>query len=148
MLADWQAEARDKAAAEQATKIVDRIKLGENLATIAKSMGVAVKVSSPFARSTGDEANDVPSSLATLLFAIKRGEATTAPNDSTTNPGHVVAVVRDIQPADPLADPDGTKKMTDELSQSIAQDLVAEFRKALEGQIAVTIDSKAIEATN
>jgi peptidyl-prolyl cis-trans isomerase D len=148
VLADWQAEARDKAAAEQAAKIVDRLKLGENLATIAKSMGVAIKVSSPFTRSAGDEANDVPPSLATLLFAIKRGEATTSPNDSTTNPGHVVAVVTDIQSADPLADADGTKKLADELSQSIAQDLVTEFRKALEGQIAVTIDSKTIEATN
>ena len=148
VLADWQAEARDKAAAEQATKIVDRIKLGEDLSAIAKSMGVAVTRSSPFTRDAGDEANNVPPSLANLLFAVKRGEAATAPNDSTTNPGHVVAVVAEIQPANPLADADGTKKLADELSQAIAQDLVGEFRKALEGEISVTIEPKAAEPTN
>ena len=42
-----------------------------------------------------------PPSLANLLFAVKKGEAATAPNDSGTNPGHVVAVVADIQPANP-----------------------------------------------
>ena len=148
VLADWQAEARDKAAADQAAKIVDRIKLGEDLTAIAKSMGVAVTRSSPFTRDAGDEANNVPPSLASLLFAVKRREATTAPNDSTTNPGHVVAVVAEIRPANPGADADGTKKLADELSQAIAQDLVGEFRKALEGEISVTIEPKAAEPTN
>src|SRR5262249_3033310 len=50
VLADWQAEARDKAAAEQANKIVSRVKLGEDLTAIAKSMGLAIKRSSPFTR--------------------------------------------------------------------------------------------------
>ena len=148
VLADWQTQARDKAAAEQAAKIVDRVKLGEDLTSIAKSLGVALKHSSPFTRDAGDEANDVPSSLATLMFTVKRGEATTAPNDSTTNPGHVVAVVAEIQPANPTADADGTKKLANELSGSIAQDLVAEFRGALEGEITVTLEAKATEATN
>jgi peptidyl-prolyl cis-trans isomerase D len=148
VLADWQLEARDKATSEQAGKIVDRIKLGEDLKTIAQSLGVAVKLSSPFTRDTGDEANDVPPSLATLLFAVKRGQAATAPNDSATNPGHVVAVVAEIQPANPTADAAGTKKLADELSQTLAQDLLGEFRKALEGEISVTIEPKGTEVTN
>ncbi len=148
VLADWQAEARDRAAAEQAAKIVDRIKLGEDLKSIAQSLGVAIKHSSPFTRDTGDEANDVPASLATLLFAVKRGQAATAPSDSTTNPGHVVAVVAEIMPANPLADAGGIKKLADELSQTMAQDLVSQFRKALEGEIAVTIEPRATEVSN
>jgi peptidyl-prolyl cis-trans isomerase D len=148
VLADWQAEARDKAAAEQANKIVDRIKLGEDLKTIAQSLGVALKLSSPFTRDSGDEANDVAPSLATLLFAAKQGEAATAPNDSPTNPGHVVAVVTQILPADPTADPEVVKKLSHELSGAIAQDLVAEFRKALEGEITVSIQPKAADVTN
>ncbi len=143
--ADWLAEARDKAAGEAATKIVDRIRLGEDLGTIAKSMGVAVTLTSPFTRDAGDEANGVSAALANLLFAVKKGQAATAPNDSGTNPGHVVAVVTDIQPANPGSDADGTKKLGDELNRAMAQDVVAEFRKALEGVIPVKIEPKAVE---
>ena len=143
--ADWLAEARDKAAGDAANKIVDRIKLGEDLGTIAKSMGVAVTLSSPFTRDAGDEANGVSPALANLLFAVKKGQAATAPNDSGTNPGHVVAVVTDIQPATPDSDADGTKKLGDELNRAMAADIVAEFRKALEGVIPVTIEPKAVE---
>jgi peptidyl-prolyl cis-trans isomerase D len=143
--ADWLAEARDKAAGEAASKIVDRIKLGEDLGTIAKSMGVAVTLTSPFTRDAGDEANGVSAALANLLFAVKKGQAATAPNDSGTNPGHVVAVVTDIQPANPGSDADGTKKLGDELNRAMAQDVVAEFRKALEGVIPVKIEPKAVE---
>jgi peptidyl-prolyl cis-trans isomerase D len=148
VLADWQAEARDKAAADQATKIVDRIKMGEDLKTIAQSRGVALKYSSAFTRDAGDEANDVPPSLASLLFTVKRGQAATAPNDSAANPGHVVAVVAEILPANPATDAEGVKKLADELSQTLDQDLLSQFRKALESQIAVTIEPKAAEASN
>jgi peptidyl-prolyl cis-trans isomerase D len=148
VLADWQAEARDKAAADQATKIVDRIKMGEDLKTIAQSLGVALKHSSAFTRDAGDEANDVPPALASLLFTVKRGQAATAPNDSAANPGHVVAVVAEILPANPATDVEGVKKLADELSQTLAQDLLSQFRKALESQITVTIEPKAAEASN
>ena len=149
VLADWQAEARDKAAAEQANKIVDRIKLGEDLTAISKSLGLAIKRSAAFTRDAGDEANDVPPALAALLFAVRRGQAATAPDDSAANPGHVVAVVEAIQPADPSGDAEGTKKLADQLSGSIAQDLVAEFRKALERETTVTLEPKAAtEVTN
>jgi len=146
VLADWQAEARDKAAHDMAAKIVDRVKLGEDLGAIAKSMGVAVTVTSPFTRDKGDEANGVSPALANLLFAVKKGQAATAPNDSGTNPGHVVAVVTDIQPANPASDADGTKKLGDELTQAMSDDIVIEFRNALQNKIPVKLDPKAIEA--
>jgi peptidyl-prolyl cis-trans isomerase D len=147
VLADWQAGARDKAAGDQATKIVERIKLGEDLAAIAKSMGLATTTSSGFTRDTGDQANGVSPALANLLFAVKKGQAATAPTDSGTNPGHVVAVVTDIQPANAAADADGTKKLSQELSVAIGQDIVAEFRKALESEIPVTLEPKALEGS-
>src|SRR5262249_24993288 len=137
-----------KAAEDEAKKIVERIKLGEDIKTIAQSLGVAVARSSPFTRDAGDEANGVTASLAHILFAIRKGQAATASNDSGTNPGHVVAVVVDIQRANPAGDADGTKKLAAELTQSISQDLLAEFRNALQKEIPVTIDTKAAEAAN
>ncbi len=148
VLADWQQEARDKAAADQANKIVERIKLGEDLKTIAQSLGVAVTRTSAFTRDAGDPANGVSPALASLLFAVKKGQAATAPTDTGANPGHVVAAVVDIQTANPASDADGTKKLTDELTRSMAQDLVTEFRAALQNEIPVTIDTKAAEGAN
>lgn len=146
VLADWQAEARDKAAHDAAAKIVDRIKLGEDLTAIAKSLGVALTVTSPFTRDTGDEANGVSPALANLLFAVKKGQAATAPNDSATNPGHVVGVVTDIQPANPASDADGTKKLSTELTSSLSDDIVIEFRNALQRTIPVKLEPQAIGA--
>ena len=75
VLADWQAEARDKAAADKAKQIMDRVKAGEDLKTVAQSFGLSVKRSLPFTRDQGDPLADVPPSLAALLFGLKKGEA-------------------------------------------------------------------------
>jgi peptidyl-prolyl cis-trans isomerase D len=140
LLADWTADAESKASADQAAKIVDRLKAGEDIKTIAQSLGIAVKRSSPFTRDRGDEANDVPASLAALLFSIKLGEAATAPNDSTTNPGHVVAKLVDIQSADPAGNADAVKQVGLELSKTLGNDLLGEFRRALQNEIPVKTD--------
>ena len=59
-----------------------------------------------------------------------------------------MAVVAEILPANPATDAEGVKKLADELSQTLAQDLLSQFRKALEGQITVTIEPKAAEVSN
>ena len=86
LLADWQADARDKAADEKAKQIMDRVKAGEDLNTVAQSMGLTVKRSLAFSRSQGDPIADIPASLAGLIFDLKRGEAATSPNEQAANP--------------------------------------------------------------
>jgi len=140
VLADWTADAESKAAADQAAKIVDRLKAGEDIKVIAQSLGIAVKRSSPFTRDSGDAANDVTASLAALLFSAKLGEAATAPNDSTTSPGHVVAKLVEVQPADPAANADAVKQVGLELGKTLSDDLLSEFRRALQNEIPVKTD--------
>ncbi len=146
VLADWQGEARDKAAADKAKQIMDRAKAGEDLKTVAQSFGLSVKRSLPFTRDQGDPLADVPPSLASLLFGAKKGEAATAPNDQAANPGQVVAVLVDILPANPATDPAGTKALTAEIGQTMGDDLLAQFRKALESETPVRTDIKAVDA--
>ena len=146
VLADWQAEARDKAAADKAKQILDRVKAGEDLKTVAQSFGLSVKRSLPFTRDQGDPLADVPPSLAALLFDLKKGEAAEAPNDQPANSGHVVAVLVDILPANPATDPAGTKALTAEIGQSMGDDLLAQFRKALESETPVRTDMKAVDS--
>jgi peptidyl-prolyl cis-trans isomerase D len=146
LVADWQADARDKAAAEKAKQIMDRVKAGEDLKTVAQSMGLSVKRSLGFTRSQGDPIADIPASLAALIFDLKKGEAATAPNEQAANPGHVVAVLVDIQPANPASDPAAVKTLTAEVGQSLGDDLLAQFRKALESETPVRTDMKAVDS--
>ena len=146
VLAAWTADAESKASADQAAKIVDRLKAGEDFNTIAQSLGVAVKRSSPFTRDAGDVANDVPASLAALLFSLKPGEAATAPNDSATNPGHIVAKLVEVQPADPAANADAVKQAGVQLGKTLETDLLSEFRRALENEIPVKTDPAAAQS--
>jgi peptidyl-prolyl cis-trans isomerase D len=146
LLADWQADARDKAAADKAKQIMDRVKAGEDLKTVAQSMGLTVKRSLAFSRSQGDPIADIPASLAGLIFDLKKGEAATSPNEQAANPGHVVAVLVEIQPANPATDPTGVKQLTAEIGQSMGDDLLAQFRKALEQESPVTTDMKAVDS--
>ncbi len=146
VLADWQSDERDKMASEKAKQALERLKAGEELNKVAQSMGLAVKHSSAFTRDQGDEANDVPHSLASLMFDLKKGEATTAPNDSKASPGHIVAVLADIQPANPAGDSAGVAALTDEIRRSLGDDLLAQFRKALESETPVRTDPKAADS--
>lgn len=146
VLAAWTADAQSKASAEEAAKIVDRLKAGEDINAIAQSLGIAVKHSSPFTRDSGDEANDVPASLAALLFSVKQGEAATAPDESATNPGHIVAKLAEIQPADPAADADAAKQVGLDIGKTLGDDLLAEFRRALETEIPVKADLATAES--
>ncbi|HEX7198199.1 MAG TPA: hypothetical protein VF213_01910, partial [Dongiaceae bacterium] len=62
------------------------------------------------------------------------------------NPGHVVAVLVDVQQANPGSDPTAVKQLTAEIGQSLGDDLLAQFRKALESQTPVTTDMKAVDS--
>jgi peptidyl-prolyl cis-trans isomerase D len=146
VLADWQAEQRDQAAADKAKKVAERLKGGEDIKAVAQSLGLTVKRSAAFTREGGDPANDVPPTLAALLFSIKPNEVTSAPGGTPGDPGHVVAKLAEIQPANPLADGAGTAAIAQELEKSLQDDIVAEFRKALQDQIPVTTDLKTAES--
>ena len=125
---------------------MDRVKAGEDLKAVAQSMGLTVKRSLAFSRSQGDPIADIPASLAGLIFDLKKGEAATSPNEQAANPGHVVAVLVEIQPANPATDPTGVKQLTAEIGQSMGDDLLAQFRKALESESPVTTDMKAVDS--
>jgi peptidyl-prolyl cis-trans isomerase D len=146
VLADWQADARDHAAAEKAKAAVDRLKAGEDIKTVAESLGITVKRSAPFTRDAGDPPNDVTPAVAAQLFVVKPGEATTAPIDSASNPGRIVAKLVEIQPANPAADAPATQALAQEIAKTLEEDLLAQFRKALQGEIPVTTDPKVAES--
>jgi peptidyl-prolyl cis-trans isomerase D len=88
----------------------------------------------------------VPPAVAAQLFIVKPGEATTAPMDSASNPGRIVAKLVEIQPANPAADAPATQALAQEIAKTLEEDLLAQFRRALQAEIPVTTDPKAAES--
>ena len=88
----------------------------------------------------------MPASLAALLFSLKLDAATAAPNDSTTSPGHVVAKQVEIQPADPATNADAVKQVGLEIGKTVGDDLLDQFRRALQNEIPVKTDPAAAQS--
>jgi peptidyl-prolyl cis-trans isomerase D len=141
LIADWQHNERAKQAAAKAQKLVERLRGGEDLAKLAAELGVSVKTSTPFFRTTGDPAADITPDAATKLFAAKVGEAIAA----AAADGQVVAKLDRIDPANPASDQATVDKLRDNLRQGLASDLVTEYGNALRQQIPVTTDYNQLD---
>jgi peptidyl-prolyl cis-trans isomerase D len=143
VVADWQAAERQKAATAKAQDIAERVQGGEALDKIAQELGITVKHSQPFKRDAGDAAANIDGSLATRLFELKVGDAATGRDDAAN--GEVVAVLREVKPADPAAAAKDVGDLRTQLTQQVASDLYAQFSAALKQNIEVSRDQAVID---
>jgi peptidyl-prolyl cis-trans isomerase D len=110
----WRTREVRAALSKQAQEIVDRIKAGSSLESIATELGLEVKTTDPFKR------NNAPIGLsaaaARTAFTLPKGEAGTAASadDST----RIVMVVNEITPA-----PEPTKEQIEALRKELGQEL-------------------------
>ena len=96
---------------------------------------------------TRQEAAGLPTlsiEAAQALFKLQPGEAATAP--TREGDGQVVVKLVEATPADPAADAAGMERLRSQLRASIADDLLAGFRDALEQDVAITVDQAALNA--
>ncbi len=137
----WQQDRRAEVASKRAQAILDRVKRGENLTTIASAEKLALKQAASFTRIGAGAANGLTPALIAKLFSLKPGQAGMA----RTGDGFVVAVLKDIKGVDTTA-----KKAKDEmreaLGRGIADDLLGQFTGALRDQFGVEINQKTIES--
>jgi peptidyl-prolyl cis-trans isomerase D len=144
VIADWQAAERKKAADAKAQSLVDRIKAGTSIGRVAQELGVAVQVSQPFTRGSGDPAAAIGGPLAEKLFAAKPGEVVSgrAPDDD----GAVIAALVEVKPAD-IA---GAKTQIDQLVQSLGRsmsgDIYQELGAGLRETIGVSKDQDFVDS--
>src|SRR3954469_23544186 len=136
---DWLAEKQHEAAEAKAKEIAEKAKTGD-LQTEATKLGLTVKQAPAFTREKGDALNDISTSLAASLFAVKQGE--TALGDSKEGP--VVAKVTGITPPDPKAHPDDVATLTQAVNNQIRGDLAAQFSAALQQEIKPQINEDVI----
>jgi hypothetical protein len=103
-------------------------------------MGLELKVTTPFTRGKGDPDNGIDENLAQKLFALKLGDAATG----RTAEGAIVARVSDIIPAKPDDNKDQVAQLSKQLTQTLRNDLQAQFLIALGQGIKVVRNNDVI----
>jgi peptidyl-prolyl cis-trans isomerase D len=121
--ADWTRDAVHHEQDEAAAGILSAVKAGKTLAEAAG--GREIRRLPPVGRASGAEG--VPSQLIDPLFALKPGEPTMV----ETPEGFVVAVLADIQTAEPNTDPIGFGRTRDGLAKALADDTQSVLTLAL-----------------
>lgn len=120
VLADWTEAAVRRTQEEAAAKMLEAIRGGQSLADAALVADVPVKRLPEISRGARP-AEEVPLQLVNPLFELTQGEPTMV----ETADGFVVAVLAEIQPATPEADPIGYGQVRDALGAAIGDDVQA-----------------------
>jgi peptidyl-prolyl cis-trans isomerase D len=136
----WLAEKRSAAAAAAAKDIAAAVAAGKSLVEIAGEKQLPVSTSPPVRRSAGGQAT-LLASLVARIFELKPGETgiSEGPN------GWYVAQLKSIEVPDPAAAKTAVDQLSDQLTQGIQSDLLAEFDKALRGRYRVEIRQDEID---
>jgi peptidyl-prolyl cis-trans isomerase D len=137
----WAAHQRDDAARQRAAKLLERAKAGEALAKIAADERLEVKTSEPVRRFADSKA-DVPPPLVAAAFKARQDEPVMAAYDG----GYAVAKVKEIVPAAPGDVSAEVAQLGRELTLGVANDLAAQYTRALRRVYDVKIHQSAVDA--
>ncbi|MGQ0677309.1 MAG: SurA N-terminal domain-containing protein [Rhodospirillales bacterium] len=133
------AEKRRNEAEKTAQAIVDKVKSGRLLPSAAE--GRKVEATKPFTRADANAFGRPAPALTQGVFKLKPGEPALGPVPG----GYVVAVLKQVVPADPAADKAASERVRDELRQAIANDIYAQLTAALRQRIGVDVKQSVID---
>jgi len=134
------AEKRLAAAKAEAEAIQAKVKGGATLAAAAGE-GAEVKTTQPFTREDRAAFGRPAASLVADLFKAKAGDTAIA----QSGPGYIVAQLKSIAPADPVADAPAVAQVADALRQQIGADVYAQFNNALRGRFGVEVKQSVVD---
>lgn len=136
----WTNEQRTEKVAAQAKALADQVKPDQPLAKLAAAQKLQLNTTKPFIRSNPLNQAGIPGPVVAKLFELAPGGvATTEAPD-----GEIVAQLKEIQPADPVADKDKVAQLASQLSQQIGDDVLVQFDQALRKLHPVTIQRDRI----
>jgi len=140
LIAAWQDEQRRAAAEKRAQALLEKIKGGQTLAAAAAADKLQVKTSEPFTRVMHESDAGLPEAIKADVFALQPGEIVMG----ESRDGYVVAVLKEVRPAPALA-AETRGRLDEQLSQSIAGDLLDQFAAALRQRYDVEIERRVID---
>ncbi len=137
---DWTRDAVRHEQDEVAAHMLAAVKGGQSLADAAVIAGLPVRRLPPVGRSS--PVPGVPAPLVQPLFGMKQGEATIIEDGD----GFVVAVLAEIQTANPDADPVGYGQMRETLNRAVGDDSENVFATAVREQAKPRINQAVLDS--
>jgi len=137
----WKAKQRRDNVKKQAQKFLDALKAGTPMGEIADKQKVALKTTEPFYRTGRDLKDRLPPSLIEQLFDALPGKTVMARDHEA----YVLAQLKDIKPIDTLENKEEAVALTENLKQTLGNDILIQFANGLRKNHKVTINQSAID---
>jgi peptidyl-prolyl cis-trans isomerase D len=135
----WKAEQAHNQLTEKTNALVDRLRKGEDFASVAKEAGVELKTSASFKRS------DTPDGLspAAVASAFSGGEGTVAaslgPNDS-----RIILKVKDVKEPAFFAEAESLKQPTAQFTNTLKGSLQNEYLRRIQAEAGLKLNQAVI----
>ena len=145
--ADWKEAERARLARERAGGIAERIRQGESLKPLAAAEGLEVRPTEALTRHGAEPDSGVSGELLAKLFALT-DVGGVAEGPAAEGSGHAVAVLRRIDRASG-SDTDDRSERDDlqrALDEALADDILAQYRVALNREYDVEVNQRAIDS--
>lgn len=141
--AEWLAAERMKRAKAMADAIVAEVRKGTSLAQALSSRGLPAP--QPFEGRRVEIARNgqVPPPLA-LMFTMPKGSVRTL--QGPNNLGYFIVTTDQVAPGDPSTMPQVLQATQAEMQRNVGEELLSQFAKAVEAEVGVRRDAKAIQA--
>ena len=135
----WKARQRRQMAETNGAAMIEQIKAGGDFNKLAAERGLTVTTTPAVGR---EGAANLPRLIMEGLFSAKLNETVAAAGTD----GYVIARIKEIKPANPAADAEKVKAVSDQLTASIRNDLMSQLATGLQKEFPVSINSEAINS--
>lgn len=133
---------RAEVAGRRADGLVKDIQAGKDLAEVAKKFGGTQWTAKAFTRTGQGLEKRLPGAVVAAVFAQRLGQASTA----GAGESQIIAVLKHIERANPLADKESAEQIRTQLNQGIGNDLTAQLAAAMRAKFGVTVNQAALDA--
>jgi peptidyl-prolyl cis-trans isomerase D len=140
----WRAARRGEAASAKAEEAAEKLRGGDGMAAVAAELGFETRLTPALTRIAAQGDPAISATVLSALFGLALGEVTTGP--SAAGDAHVVASLKTVETPSADADALAMKRITEELSQGLAVDVLTQYRAALEKAYKIEINQLAIDA--
>ncbi|MED5396447.1 MAG: SurA N-terminal domain-containing protein [Pseudomonadota bacterium] len=136
--AEWKAQARREKAEKLAQSLVERINTGTVFKSVAEEARLTPSVIGPVTR---EQRGQVPASLAASLFDLEIGKAAMARVEG----GYQIATLTQVAAAQPAEDRDGVDRLSNQLRQSVKQDILEQLAESLQARHTVSVNRQLVD---